>query len=106
MKKEEILERSRKENKKKDLQEIEVELKASQYAGIAMILLAFVFFAYEIATGKGTNPALYSIITIYSFIMYGYRGIKIEKYRKLNIITSIIWGLLSLLLILNYFKVL
>lgn len=105
MKKEEILEKSRKENKKKDLQEIEVELKASQYASIGMLLLAFIFFTCEIVTGKGTNPAFYSLITLFNAIMFGYRGIKIEKNRSINVLTSVIWGLLTIILVLSYFKV-
>ena len=69
MKKEEILEASKRENKKKDIYEIEVESKGSNYAAIAMLLLALVFFSYEIFSGKGSNPAFYSIITISSFLM-------------------------------------
>ena len=106
MKKEEILEKSRKDNKKKDIYEIEVESKASTYASIAMLLLACTYYGYEIFSGKGTNPAFYSIISIYCAIFYGYKSIKSEKYRKLNVFTSFIWGLLTILLVLSYFKVL
>ena len=105
MKKEEILEKSKKENKNKDMYAIEVEAKGANYAGIAMLLLAFVYFIYEIFTGKGSNPAFYSIITIYNAILYGYKAIKIETHRKLNAFTSFVWGLLTLMLILSYFKV-
>lgn len=105
MKKEEILEKSKKENKNKDMYAIEVEAKGANYAGIAMLLLAFVYFIYEIFTGKGSNPAFYSIITIYNAILYGYKAIKIGTHRKLNAFTSFVWGLLTLMLILSYFKV-
>ena len=37
MKKEEILEASKKENKKKDIYAIEVEAKSSQIAGISLV---------------------------------------------------------------------
>ncbi len=106
MKKEEVLEASKKENKNKDMYEIQVEAKGANYAGIAMLLLAFVFYSYEIFSGKGSNPAFYSIITIYNAVLFGYKAIKIEKKRKLSIITSVIWGLLTIMLILDYFKVL
>ena len=106
MKKEEILEASKKENKKKDIYEMEVEKKGAVYAALAMLILAAVYFCYEIFSGKGTNPALYSILAIYCSVVYGYKGIKIEKARTLNIFTSLIWGALSILLILNYFGVL
>ena len=105
MKKEEILEASKKENKKKDIYAIEVEAKSSQIAGIGMLILASVYFIYEIITGKGQNPAFYSLITIYESILYGYKAIKIHERRKLSLFTSVIWGLLTLMLILEYFKV-
>ena len=104
MKKEEILEASKKENKKKDVYEIEVERKGAYVAAVVMLLLATVYYCYEILTGKGQNPALYSLITIYCSIIYGYKSIKIEKNRSLNRFTAIIWGLLTILLVLHYFK--
>ena len=104
MKKEEILEKSKKENKNKDIYALEVETKAANIAGLAMLILAAIYFTYEILSGKGTNYALYSLIAIYDAIMYGYRAIKIKEYRKLNIFTSIIWSLLTILLVVEYFK--
>ena len=105
MKKEEILETSRNENKKRDEYEIRVNNKATTYAALAMLVLTSVFFIYEIVTGKGQNYSLYSILAIFNTIIYGYRGIKLEKNRKLNIVTSVIWGLLTIILVLEYFKV-
>ena len=105
MKKEEILEASKRENKNKDVYALEIETKGATYAGLAMVILAAIYFTYEILTGKGTNPALYSIITIYNAFLYGYKAIKVTKYRKTNIFTSVIWGLLTITLILSYFKV-
>ena len=105
MKKEEILEKSKKENKNKDMYCIQVEAKGANYAGITMLLLAFVYYTYEIFTGKGSNPALYSIITIYNAVLYGYKAIKIKEKRGLSIATSVIWGLLTVMLVLSYFKV-
>jgi len=104
MKKEEILEKSKKENKNKDIYALEVETKAANIAGLAMLILAAIYFTYEILSGKGTNYALYSLIAIYDAIMYGYRAIKIKQYRGLNLFTSIIWSLLTILLVVEYFK--
>lgn len=105
MKKEEILEMSRKENKKKDLAEIEIDANASRLGALLMLLLAFLYFMYEIVIGRGTNEALYSIITIFNCGTFGYRAFKLEKNRKLNTFTSIIWGLLTILLALSYFNI-
>ena len=105
MKKEEILEASKKENKNKDMYAIQVEAKGGTYASVAMLVLALIYYGYEIFTGKGSNPAFYSIITIYNSVFYGYKALKVEERRKLSIATSIIWTLLTIGLILDYFKV-
>ena len=91
-------------NKAKDKHELEVDYKAGIWAAVAMLILACVYYSYEIFTGKGSNPAFYSLIALYCSIFYGFRGIKIEKNRKLNIIISIIWGILSIMLIVAYFS--
>lgn len=105
MKKEEILEMSRKQNKSKDMHEIEIETKGCKIAAIAMLLLATIYYCYEIFTLRAENIALYSLITIYCVVIYGYKGIKIKKNRMLNISCSIIWAILTIILVLEYFKV-
>ena len=105
MKKEEILQASKKENKNKDMHAIQVEAKGATYASITMLILAFIYYSYELFTGKGSNPALYSIITVYSTVLYGYKSIKLKVKRKLYVFNSIVWGLLTVMLILHYFKV-
>lgn len=105
MKKEEILEKSKKDNKNKDMYCIQVEAKGANYAGITMLILAFIYYTYEIMQGKGSNPALYSIITVYNAVLYGYKAVKIKDKRGLWIATSVIWGLLTIMLTLSYFKV-
>lgn len=101
MKKEEILEASKKENKNKDYYEIQEAAKGANLAGVTIFLL----FIYDGAKGNEINPAIYSIITTYNFMIFGYKALKIEKHRKLNVLTSIIWGVLTITLILKYFKV-
>ena len=103
MKKEEILSASRKENKNKDMYAKEVEAKATTIASVAMLLLALVFFTYEITKGRGINPAIYSMITLFNSILYGYMGIKIKEKRKLRITNAVIWGLMTVILLFEYF---
>ena len=103
MKKEEILEASKKENKKMDEYELKVNLKGTSFAAISMLFLALIYYSYEIFTGKGTNPALYSVITIYNAVLFGYKAIKVERNRKLSIFTSVVWGLLTIMLVYSYF---
>ena len=105
MKKEEILEMSRKENKNKDMHEIQIENNGCKIAAVSMLLLATIYYCYEIFTAKGQNITLYSLITIYCAVMYGYKGFKIEKNKMFNIICSIIWTIFTIVLVLEYFKV-
>ena len=105
MKKEEILEMSRKENKNRDMHEIQIENMGCKIAAITMLLLTTVYYCYEIFTAKGQNITLYSLITIYCAVMYEYKAIKIEKRRIFNISCSIIWTILTIVLVLQYFKV-
>ena len=103
MQKEDILEMSRKENKKKDMMRVQVENTACKYAATTIVILAAIYFAYEIFTGKGTNYALYSIITLYDAILYGYYAAKLEENKKLNTFSCVIWSLLTIGLVISYF---
>lgn len=103
MKKEEILEASKKENKKRDVYELEIESKGCQYAAISMLILTTVFYVFEIFTAKGSNPALYALIAIYCSVSFGYKAIKLERARKLHIFTSVTWALVTLILVIQYF---
>ncbi len=104
MKKEEILEMSRKDNQKKDIYEIEVERKGAVTAAICMLILSTIYYCYEIIIGKGQNYSFYSLIAIYCAVVYGYKAVKLEKRRKLYIFTSIIWALVTIITVIGYFK--
>ena len=103
MKKEEILKKAKEENKNKDYASIAVSNRGAFLAGLSMVILAAVYFTYEILTGKGTNYALYSLLAIYNTVLYGYQAIKSKERRTLHIITAVIWGLLTIGLIISYF---
>lgn len=105
MKKEEILEKSRKENKNKDMVTLQESYKGATYAAIAMVLLAFVYFSYEMFQGKGTNYALYSLICMYNAVLNGWLALKVKESKVLRIINFAIWGLLTIMLVLEYFNV-
>lgn len=105
MKKEEILEANKNENKKKDVFEMEVDSKACRLASIAMVCVAFILLVYETAIDKGINPAFYSFIAIFNAVAYGYKAYKLEKNRGINLFISITWGIMTIVLLLEYFKV-
>ena len=103
MKKEEILEKAKVENKNKDYASIAVSNRGAYLAGLVMIILCAVYFTYEILTGKGTNYALYSLLAIYNTVLYGYQAIKSKERRGIHIFTAVVWGILTILLAISYF---
>lgn len=102
MKKEEVLEKARKENKNKDYVLIEAENKGSKIAGLAALILSSVYFTSDIFIRGNTNYGWYSLIAIYIAILYGYRGIK--SHKKLDIFLSIVWGISTVIMVYAYMK--
>ena len=62
MEKEEILEKSRTENRNRDIYEQEVLKQANAVAVIVMIVLAVIFFAVQIFTGGGENWGIWALV--------------------------------------------
>ena len=102
MKKEEILEKSRKENNKKDLAVIEIENKGVKISALSIIVLATVYYCLEIFIKGETNYAYYSIVALYCAIFYGYKALKIKK--GFYIFCSIIWFIVTVLCVYSDIK--
>ena len=94
------------ENKGKDFYAIQAEVNSCKIAAVVMVLLAFVYYTYELLTGKGSNPEFYSLITIFNAVMFGYRAVMIKEKRVLSIFACSVWTILTALLILSYLGVL
>lgn len=78
MNKEEILEKSRAENRNKDIYEQEVLKQASTSAVIVMMILATIFFAAQIFVGGGTNWGIWALVFSVNMTTFW------AKYRKLR----------------------
>ncbi len=97
MNKEEILAKSRQENKDKDLYELEIKKKTCEIGlNSAAIVCALLFVSEIIICGK-TNFGLWSIITSVYTGSYIYRGIKLNK--KGDIALGIIATVITLLMV-------
>lgn len=79
MNKEEILEKSRKENKNKDIYEEELNKQGSAIVNSVMVILATVFFVIQVFTGGGINYGLYAIVFCHSMVL---SWIKWRKLRQ------------------------
>lgn len=83
MNKEEILERSRKENKNQDIFEKDVIIKGNYYACIASAIIATIFFVVQIFTGGGMNYGLYAVVFAMPMAGFWFKYIKLRKKHEL-----------------------
>lgn len=96
MDKEEILEKSRAENKNKDVYEQEVLKQAGTCAVIVMMVLAAIFFATQIFVGGGTSCGLWALV--FSTLMTTFWVKYIRLRRKHELVLAIVYTTLVLAL--------
>lgn len=94
--KDEILSKSRKENKDKDLFKIEVQIIAGNVGSITAIILATIFFVTQSLIGDGLDFGLYAIIFSVSAAGFIVKAIRMKRRR--DIVLSIIYTLVTLIL--------
>ena len=90
MNKEEILERSRQENKNKDIYVNEINVKGGNIATIVGLILTTIIFISEVLLGFGINYGLYGIVFSVTGTSNLYRAIKLNKNKVIPIFTLII----------------
>ncbi len=93
MNKEEILAKSRQENKEKDLVAIETGLKADRFGMWMGIIANAILFITEIIICGTYNLGLWVILLAMNAGIYLYNGIKLK--RKGIIIAGVIWAVLA-----------
>ena len=79
MNKDEILARSRAENKNRDIYGQEVLNQASKSAVTVQMVLATVFFVAEIFAGKGINYGLWALVASANMTIYWVKYIKLHQ---------------------------
>lgn len=89
MNREEILEKSRAENKNRDVYEQEVLKMANAAAVIVMMSLATVFFAVQIFVGGGTNWGIWAVVFSANMTTF---WVKYWKLRRGHELAVAIWG--------------
>jgi len=88
MNKEEVLEKSRNENKDQDIFEKEVLKEGGNFGAMAAAVLATVFFVIQIIVGGGLNYGLYAVV--FSVFTAGYIVKSIRLKRRQDIIIAVI----------------
>jgi len=89
MNKEEILERSRMENKNQDFFEKEVVKEGGNIGAIVAIVFATIFFVIQIVVGEGINYGLFAVIFSISATGYVIKAFRLR--RKHEIIIALIY---------------
>lgn len=96
MEKDQILEKSRKENKNRDIYEKEI-LKEGRNIGAATAgILATVFFVIQILTGGGINYGLYAVVFSIPAAAFTVKAFRMKK--KHEIFMAVIYIIFVLLL--------
>ncbi len=88
MDKEEILEKSRAENRNKDIYEQEVLKLAGTSAVVVMMVLATTFFAAQIFVGGGTNWGLWALVFSANMTTFWVKYIRLRRKHELVMAVS------------------
>lgn len=83
MTREEVLEKSRAENRNQDMFENEVLRTAGNAAAIAAFCLATIFFALQIFAGDGSNYALYAIAFVILATTFTVKAIRLRRAHEI-----------------------
>lgn len=94
MKKEEILERSRNENKDMDLYEKDIQIQAGNIGAFAAVILATIFFVIQILVGGGMNYGLYAIVFSVPAVGNIIKSVRMKRTRELTV--AIVYALATL----------
>lgn len=100
MNKEEILEASKRENKRKDLYAIEVDSNGTKLAGIIGVVLTTVLCTLEIILKGTRNDGIFAIAAAFIAVTSLYRGSKIKRVS--SIVAGIIWTIFAIALCVPY----
>lgn len=85
MNKDEILAKSRAENKNKDVYEQEILKQASRSAVLVQMILATIFFVTQIFVGKGINWGLWALVFSANMTINWVKYIKLRRRQELMI---------------------
>ena len=106
MEKEKILEMSRKENKNKDIAELDVEKKANNIAVIVGSIFALILILWQAVTKNGVNYGIAAIVEIMCAVSSCYKYLCLK--RKKHLLLAIYFVLISIIFtsaaIISFYK--
>lgn len=96
MNKDEILEKSRNENKNQDIYEKDVLIKAGNIGGISGAVIGVIMYCVQIFLGGGPNYALGAMIFGTYAAVFMVKAVKLK--RKREIVVAVMYSLATLML--------
>ncbi|MBQ8826727.1 MAG: hypothetical protein IJ007_06515 [Oscillospiraceae bacterium] len=103
MNREEILAKSRKENKERDPYQLEIDNKACKLALGIIILFSAIIYALNIFTGKGILAEMFAPVAIINAVLYTSRHVHAEEKNKATLFLMIGWLFAAVLLVITAF---
>ena len=98
MRKEEILAKSREENKKNDPYLVEIQRRSSSFSGLVVVLLSTILFTIQLAMDKGFNFGLYAVAFAYGATDFLVRYFYLRRRRE--VIFGAIYLVITIVLII------
>lgn len=98
MNKEEILEKSREENKGLDPYRIESDNRAMRTAMLIILIFGTVMYVLNLLAGKGFVPEAYAPVAIFNAALCTSRYKNTEENKKVNLFSMVSWILASVML--------
>lgn len=96
MNKDEILAKSRAENKNQDVYEQEVLTQASKIAVIVQMILSAIFFVTQMCVGEGINWGLWALVFSSGMTIFWVKYIKLR--RKHELVMAIFYTILVVIM--------
>lgn len=100
MDKNEILEKSRNENKKQDEYQSEVNKTSMRVGMLTVVAICVILMAVEYFVYGECSPGYIVIITVVNAVLNLYKGIKLKD--KPFIISGLIWSAATVIDVVNY----
>ena len=98
MNKEEILAKSRQENKNRDIAEIENGKSASKFASITSAIFSGVLFLLEKFITGHTNNCLWAMLAFMNCMIYSYKVVKFDNRKMLP--AAVLWGFTTVIVLI------
>lgn len=98
MKKEEILAKSREENRKNDPYQAEIQRRSSSFSGVVVVFLSTILFVIQLVMDRGFNFGLYAVAFAYGATDFLVRYFYLRRRREL--LFGVIYLVITVILII------